>query len=251
MVATNPVGAPYWQGKIIGQACVGLAGAIADFQIDNDVTPNGKLSRLGLANGRLENLMPLGFRNMRGLTATRVVICTAPGPVTPRSAGLDGLRLSRPLREEIVALLGTVKRVTGVALRLADITACGPASQRLNFAYDAGSLLDEEARQVSIGVGELLSKEAAMTAAVRRSIGQPGVFEIRVGRPLTLIPRLTRFGSNPITIQGTNLGAAASLRAVANPWLGPADQAPDIGMVADQYQNREHANHFDMLGLAG
>jgi hypothetical protein len=215
MVATNPAGAPYWQGKIIGQACVGLAGAIADFQIDNDVTPNGKLSRLGLANG------------------------------------LDGLRLSRPLREEIVALLGTVKRVTGVALRLADITACGPASQRLNFAYDAVSLLDEEARQVSIGVGELLSKEAAMTAAVRRSIGQPGVFEIRVGRPLTLIPRLTRFGSNPITIQGTNLGAAASLRAVANPWLGPADQAPDIGMVADQYQNREHANHFDMLGLAG
>ena len=251
MVANNPAGAPYWQGKINGQACVGLAGAIADFQADNDVTPNGKLNRLGMANGRLENVMPLGFRNMRGLMGTRMVVCAAPGPVTPRSAGLDGLSLPRPLREEIVALLGAVKRVIGVALRLADIAACGPASQRLNFAYDAVSLLDEEARQVSIGVGKLLSMEAAMTAAVRRSIGRPSVFEIGVGRPLTLIPRLTRFGSNPITVQGTNRGASASLRAVANPRLGPADQAPDIGMVADQYQNREHANHFDMLRLAG
>ena len=251
MVANNPAGVPYWQGKINGQACVGLAGAIADFQADNDVTPNGKLNRLGLANGRLENVMPLGFRNMRGLTGTRVVICAAPGPVTPRSSGIDGLSLPRPLREEIVALLGTVKRATGVALRLADIAARGPTSQRLKFAYDAVSLLDEEAGQVSIGVGKLLSMEAAMTVAVLRSIGRPNLFEIGVGRPLTLIPRLTQFGSNPVTVRETNLGPSASPRVVANTRLCPADQTPNIGMVADQYQNREHANHFDMLRLAG
>jgi hypothetical protein len=228
-----------------------LEGAITDFQADNDVTPNGKLSRLGLANGRLENVMPLGFRNMRGLAGTSLVICSAPGPVTPRSSGPEGLNLPRPLREEIVAILGMVKRATGVALRLADIAPCGRASHRLGLTYVAVSLLDGKARHISIGFGKTPSMETVVATALRRSIGRPARFRIGVGRPLTLIPRLTRFDSNLARIELTDVGASASFLAVANPRLGAADQASDIGMVADEYQNREHTDHFDMLRLAG
>ena len=257
MVANGLEGAPYWRGGIDGRACPELDRAIANFQTANDLAANGKLDHVGLANGRLENVMPIDFKNLRGLTGTILVIAAARGAVTARSTGIEGLALPKPFREEFVALLNTVKRSIGVTLRIGDRAAFGRGSQRLALSYDAVSLLDDKARQIPLGHGETPAMEVVVATAVWRAMGRPRHFRIGAGRPLVLIPRRKRSKLGVVRTEWPYVGdvrgsIVPTLRgAAANPRLSAVKQAADIGVVTCKHQNGKPCDHLDMLRLAG